>query len=72
MTLKEIKAALAAGHDVHWKNKGYRVIKDSIGQYLICWNMCGPDANYIGLTWLDGETLNGKPSDFFVAKKQRN
>ena len=35
MTLEEIKAAIDAGRTVHWANTGYRVHKDSLGQYLI-------------------------------------
>jgi hypothetical protein len=68
MTLQEIKAAVDAGHTVHWANEGYRVIKDSLGQYLIGWNVGGHDENYWGLTWQDGVTLNGKPEQFFTAK----
>lgn len=35
MTLDEIKNAVDAGNGVHWRTYGYRVIKDSLGQYLI-------------------------------------
>ena len=35
MTLQEIKAAVDAGHRVHWANPGYRVIRDKLGQYLM-------------------------------------
>lgn len=62
MNLDEIKAAVDAGQTVHWANRSYRVVKDSIGQWLI---KC--DNGYcIGLTWRDGVTVNGKPEDFFV------
>jgi hypothetical protein len=44
------------GYTVHWGNSGYTVIKDSIGQYLICWNRGGHDANYIG------------PDEFYIAR----
>jgi len=63
MTLEEIKQAIAAGKKVYWSNKGYSVIKDNIGQYLIY----RKDNEYcIGLTWRDGVTLNGKESQFFI------
>ena len=35
MTLEEIIAAIDAGQTVHWANTGYRVHKDSLGQYLL-------------------------------------
>ena len=63
MTLDEIKEALAAGHRVWWATLNYEVIKDSIGQYLI-WSRFND--NYIGLTWMDGITVNGEPDQFFV------
>ncbi len=65
MKLEEIKSELEKGNRVFWKSQAYEVIKDSIGQYLIAWNHGGRDANYIGLTWRDGVTMNGKEGDFF-------
>ena len=62
MTLDEIKAAVDAGNGVHWKNYAYRVIKDSLGQYLI---LCVMNEDCVGLTHRDGVTLNGQPEDFF-------
>jgi Zn finger protein HypA/HybF involved in hydrogenase expression len=59
----EIKAAVDAGQSVKWSNDGYDVIKDSLGQYMIVYY--GGDA--IGLTWQDGQTLNGDPGEFYVA-----
>lgn len=63
MNLQEIKQAIEDGHKVHWCNAGYEVRKDNLGQYHIIyiWNdYC------IGLTWIDGVTLNGKEKDFFI------
>jgi hypothetical protein len=61
MRLEQIKAAIEAGKKVFWKNNGYEVIKDSIGQYLIkCVN-----GSCIGLTWTDGKTMNGNEEDFY-------
>lgn len=67
MTLEDIKAALAAGLQVHWKNEGYEVHKDSLGQYLVTFTDNG---STIGLTNRAGTTLNGKPEDFFVTSIQ--
>lgn len=63
MTLQEIKAAVDAGHRVHWANPGYRVIRDWLGQYLIIFTRSG-DA--IGLTDRAGTRLNGAPDEFFI------
>jgi hypothetical protein len=60
---QEIKNAVSRGEDVYWSNTNYyKVIKDSIGQYLI-WSQFND--HYIGLTHLDGETLNGRLEEFF-------
>lgn len=66
MTLNEIKHAVEAGHTVHWKNPGYRVIKDQSGQWLIQYGQ-GSRAWWIGLTYLDGVTMNGEEADFYIA-----
>lgn len=66
MTLEEIKAAVMAGKTVHWQNSAYTVIRDRLGQFLIQYSS-GRNANWIGLTWADGVTLNGQPGDFYVA-----
>lgn len=67
MTLDEIKAVVDKGERrVFWSTKAYEVIKDTIGQYLI---KCHINNTYIGLTWADGTTLNGKPEDFFTEPK---
>jgi hypothetical protein len=62
MTLNEIKNALDNNENVYWANQGYQVIKDKIGHYLIKHH----SGNCIGLTWLDGVTLNGDECDFFT------
>ena len=68
MTVNEIKAAVEAGKKVHWVNRSYTVIKDSIGQFLImnCDQYRG-FPHYIGLTHADGVTLNGRPDQFYIA-----
>jgi hypothetical protein len=63
MTLDEIKASVAFGLRVWWKSNIYRVIKDDIGQWLI---KCTINDYCIGLTWVDGVTMNGKPEDFYI------
>ena len=62
MTLEEIKKAIDAGARVYHGNRGYEVVRDNLGRYLIqCVN-----GYCIALTWADGRTLNGKPEEFFV------
>lgn len=65
MNLAEIKAAVESGKTVCWSNRGYVVVKDRIGQWLIQFLTNG---HCIGLTWTDGRTLNGKPEEFFIAE----
>lgn len=66
MTLDQIKAAVLAGKVVHWRTPRYTVICDLLGSFLIAYGHGTTEANYIGLTWLDGVTLNGKESEFYV------
>lgn len=61
MKIDDIKTAAASGQAVHWKNTGYSVICDKLGQWLIvhhrgsCIGLCG-----------SGGQLNGQESDFFI------
>lgn len=59
----EIKAVVDAGERrVFWSHTGYEVLKGKAGYVIVCLAN-----NYtIGLTWLDGTTLNGKPEEFFT------
>ena len=66
MTLEEIKAAVEAGHVVHWHNSAYKVVKDELGQWML---KCIDNGNCLGLTLGDGTTLRGQPEDFFVVFK---
>ena len=66
MTLEEIKAAVEAGHVVHWHNSAYKVVKDSLGQWMV---KCTDNGNCIGLTHRDGVTMNGEPEEFFMVFK---
>jgi hypothetical protein len=61
----QIRAAVDAGLNVHWMNTSYKVIKDSVPQYLI--KFTPEKDNVIGLTHRDNVTLNGHGSEFFVA-----
>ena len=63
MNASQIKSAIDCGCRVVVADtdENYEVIKDSCGQYLI-WSKFND--NYIGLTHMDGETLN--MSDFIV------
>lgn len=58
MNLAQIKAALAANMPVHWSNDAYIV-----SEGLITFKH---NQHAIGLTWLDGVTLNGKEAEFFI------
>ena len=62
MNLKEIKAAVEAGEIVCWKSNSYIVIKDNLGQWLICHY----NGYCIGLTWDDNATMNGAEEDFYI------
>jgi len=62
MTLTEIKQAVDTGKKVYWKTLRYDVVK-SKDDYSI---VCESTGSYIGLTWTDGVTLNGKEEDFFI------
>ena len=64
MTLEEIKQALAEGKKVYWQDPVYQVFRSHSGLYLI---HCKINNSYIGLTHMDGVTLNGKEEDFHVA-----
>ena len=72
MTLAMIKDAVDAGFTVCWRSELYEVRKerdwdtgkvDPNGRYFI---ICTKNNDTIGLTHLDGVTLNGKPTEFFV------
>jgi len=60
-TAQEIRDAIDSGHDVRLDNDGYKVTRDSVGQYLITY---AGNGYCIGLTHQDGVTLNGH--DFYV------
>lgn len=71
MTLEEIKQAVDAGKTVHWATPAYTVVhdvlKDGEDQWLI---HCTFNDSFIGLTWRDGVTLNGKPEQFYIEGEQ--
>jgi hypothetical protein len=67
MTLQEIKTAIENGRRVYWKHEGYPVIKDGIGQFMICYI---ENQHCWGLTWRDGVTMNEKEEDFYLAQSE--
>jgi hypothetical protein len=67
MTLEDIQAAVEAGRYVYWSTPNYRVIKDSIGQWLIHSQF---NNHYIGLTHRDGVTMNGEPWEFHILQEE--
>lgn len=62
-SVQQIKDNVDRGRTVYHKNSAYRVVRDSSGEYLI---VCDLNDHAIGLTWRDGETLNGKPEEFYI------
>ena len=66
MKLEEIKASVESGETVHWANTAYRVIKANNGGWLV---ICDTNGYCIGLTHLDGVTMNGEEEDFFIGEK---
>jgi hypothetical protein len=48
---------------VIWGNPGYRVIVDSLGQWMV---RCSWNGYCFGLTHSNGVTMNGKPADFAI------
>ena len=72
MTLQQIKDAVEAGKTVHWANTAYTILKDNLRdgthQWLIAYNHGQRTAHYIGLTWQDGVTMNGRPEQFFIGE----
>ena len=67
MTLQEIKKAVLNGQVVNWHNGSNRVVCDSLGQWLI---ECTLNGHCIGLTHLDGVTMNEPEYKFYITKKE--
>ena len=67
MTLEQIKTAIDNNQTVHWVNNGYTVKRSKQGCNQGSYYIQHTSGNYIGLTWLDGVTLNGKPEEFYIA-----
>ena len=63
MTISEIKQAVDEGKTVCWKNPGYTVRKNTLGEYIIRSAMTG---HCIGLDYDNGTKMNGEESDFFT------
>ena len=63
MTLLEIKQAIKHGIVVYWSNDLYTVQGENLNRLNI---VCSSNNHCIGLTWLDGVTLNGKESEFYI------
>lgn len=63
MTLEEIKSAVTNGKTVCWQSEIYQVRFHPVGGWNI---VCTLNQNTVGLTWLDGTTMNGEPEDFYV------
>jgi hypothetical protein len=68
MELEEIKKAVRLGQKVHWSNDGYRVKTWNSNGKESFDIVCKHNGHAIGLTWLDGITMNGKPEEFYIGK----
>ena len=65
MTLDEIKKAVDAGKKVKWASSIYDVVKSKLGYFIVC----SSNQYTTGLTHTDGVTLNGRPSEFYIARR---
>lgn len=65
MYVQEIKEAVNRGETVHWASRAY-IVKRA-GQSQTYNVVCTQNGSAIGLTHLDGVTLNGAPVQFFRA-----
>lgn len=66
MTLAEIKKAVRSGKTVHWASEGYDVVYSHKEWYIVCTQ----NNHTIGLTWIDGITMNGRPNEFYISKRK--
>lgn len=69
MTLAEIKAAVLAGKTVCWTNNNYEVEYWPLNKSFEI--VCLSNRHAIGLTWMDGTTMNGKPEQFYIRTKPK-
>ena len=65
MKANEIRNKVIKGYDVYWKNTNYKIIKDSIGQWLMH-SQCN---DYYCCVFDNNGNLVDKESDFFFTKK---
>lgn len=66
MNLHQIKTAIEEGQKVFWTSYAYQVIKDKRGQYFI---NCLHNNYCVGLTHMDGVTMNGREDEFFIGDR---
>ncbi len=65
MTLAEIKEAVNKNIEVYYKSSNYVITRSGDEYYIMS---LGGDEHTIGLTWMDGITMNGKEEDFFTMR----
>ena len=70
MNLNEIKIAVNNGLIVKWSNDSYTIVSNKKGVLYIQHENGKMDnsGSCIGLTWLDGVTMNGNEDDFYIKK----
>ena len=63
MNLEQIKKAIELGKKVYWSHTGYEVLLSN-NEYIIKHE----GGHIIGLTHMDGVTMNAKEEKFFIGK----
>ncbi len=66
MNIEQVKEAIAQGKTVCVGSEAYQVKQAKNGLYNI---VCKYNSNCVGLTWLDGKTLNCKESELFINER---
>ena len=71
MNLNQIKDAVALGLRVHWMNENYIVKSETNRTYpeTRYYILCVSNSNIINLTHIDGVTMNGAESDFYIGTR---
>lgn len=64
-TLSEVQEAVKAGKKVHWKNDGYVVGVDMLGQWYVAWMPQSRNPDYVGLFHTDGVNSEYDAQDFY-------
>ncbi len=66
MNIEQVKEAIAQGKTVCVGSEAYEVKQAKNG---LCDIVCKYNNSRVGLTWLDGKTLNCKESELFINER---